>query len=198
MLPYSRHVKRMPPAAGVLIWVLGAVAMHAVVPSELSRLGNRGDRNGRTRPVARCMGLLTVAAGATLMAWALAAHYQAAPRGWVLEWRRSPKQLLRSPPYQMEYLLQRGPYRQSRNPMYIGEAVVWLGWALFYDSWPVWAGWVMMCVAFAKIVRWEERRLLERFGDDYRAYLAAVPRWVGVGRKVGEQAEVLRRRSHLM
>jgi protein-S-isoprenylcysteine O-methyltransferase Ste14 len=28
-------------------------------------------------------------------------------------------------------------------------------------------------------VRWEERRLLEPFGDDYKAYLASVPRWAG-------------------
>jgi hypothetical protein len=30
---------------------------------------------------------------------------------------------------------------------------------------------------FRGIARWEERRLLERFGGDYRAYLAEVPRW---------------------
>ena len=37
----------------------------------------------------------------------------------------------------------------------------------------------ILCAAVAKIVLWEERRLLERFGDDYQAYLAEVPRWVG-------------------
>lgn len=67
---------------------------------------------------------------------------------------------------------------------YIGEAVVWLGWALFYGSPAVWAGLGILCAAFAKVVRWEERRLLERFGDDYRAYLATVPRWLGRGRGI--------------
>jgi protein-S-isoprenylcysteine O-methyltransferase Ste14 len=40
-------------------------------------------------------------------------------------------------------------------------------------------GAAILCAAWPKIVRWEERRLLERFGDDYRAYVASVPRWVG-------------------
>ncbi len=62
--------------------------------------------------------------------------------------------------------------------MYLGEAVVWLGWALFYGSLAVWAGLAIMCAAFAGIARWEELRLLERFGDDYRAYLAEVVRWL--------------------
>jgi protein-S-isoprenylcysteine O-methyltransferase Ste14 len=112
--------------------------------------------------------VLTVAAGAALMAWAFAAHYEAAPRGWALE-----------PWHTREYLLRSGPYRLSRNPMYLGEAAVWVGWALFYGSTAVWAGWAILCAAGAAIVRWEERRLLERFGDDYRAYLAAIPRWLG-------------------
>ncbi len=62
--------------------------------------------------------------------------------------------------------------------MYAGEAVVWLGRALFYGRPAVWAGLTVECAAFAGIVRWEERRLLGRFGGEYRAYLADVPRWV--------------------
>jgi protein-S-isoprenylcysteine O-methyltransferase Ste14 len=101
------------------------------------------------------------------MTWAMAAHYRAAPRGWTVDSRLTPPCLLR-----------RGPYRLSRNPMYGGEAVVWFGWALFYRCPPVWAGLAIQCAAFAAIARWEERRLLNRFGDDYRAYLEQVPRWV--------------------
>jgi hypothetical protein len=59
-----------------------------------------------------------------------------------------------------------------------GEATVWAGWALFYASPAVWAGLVTVSAAFATIVPWEERRLLEHFGEDYRAYLADMPRWV--------------------
>ena len=172
------NVKRMPRAAGTLVWMLGAVAMHGVIPLELSRLGDRVEPSGRTRPAVRSAGLLVVAAGASLIAWAFAAHYEAAPRGWALDSRATPD-LLRRGPYHIEYLLQRGPYRLTRNPMYLGETIVWLGWALFYNSMAVWAGLAILCAAWPKIVRWEERRLRERFGDDYRAYVASVPRWMG-------------------
>ena len=76
------------------------------------------------------------------------------------------------------YLLRRGPYRLIRNPMYAGEAIAWAGWGLVYASPAVWAGLAVMGTGLAVTVRWEERRLLPRFGDDYRAYLADVPRWV--------------------
>jgi protein-S-isoprenylcysteine O-methyltransferase Ste14 len=100
-------MKRMPRTAGVLIWTVGAVATYAVVPFELSQLGGRARPQGPATSAARGAGLLTVAAGGALMTWALAAHYQAAARGWAMDSRLTP-----------EYLLRRGPYRLSRNPMY--------------------------------------------------------------------------------
>ena len=112
-------MKRVPRAAGVLVWTVGAVALHAVVPFELSRLGDRVTPQGPAMSARRGAGLLTVVAGAALMAWAMTAHYQAAPRGWALDSRLTPG-----------YLLRRCPYRFGRNPMYAGEAVIWLGWAV--------------------------------------------------------------------
>jgi hypothetical protein len=80
-------VKRIPRAADLLVWAFGAVALHAAVPLELSRLGDRAGRPARTPSSARGAGLVMVAAGGALMGWAFAAHYQAAPRGWALESR---------------------------------------------------------------------------------------------------------------
>jgi protein-S-isoprenylcysteine O-methyltransferase Ste14 len=161
-----RCMTHVPRTAGVLVWTAGAVAMYAAVPFELSRLGDRPSPHGPAASAARGAGLTTVATGAALMTWALATHYQAAPGGWPLDSRLTPG-----------YLLRRGPYRFSRNPMYAGEAVVWLGWALYYRRPAVWAGLAIQCAAFAAIARWEERRLLARFGGAYREYLAEVPRW---------------------
>jgi protein-S-isoprenylcysteine O-methyltransferase Ste14 len=159
-------VKRIPRAAGLLGLTLGLVALNVVVPRELSRLGDHAGRPAPAPP-ARGAGLLLVAAGATLTGWAVATHYQAAPRGWAMEAAPTPG-----------YLLRGGPYRWSRNPMYAGEVTVWAGWALFYASPAVWAGLAVVSAAFGTLVPWEERWLLERFGEDYRAYLADVPRWV--------------------
>jgi protein-S-isoprenylcysteine O-methyltransferase Ste14 len=158
----------MPRWAGIIAWTAGALLLHADLPLELSRLDDRAGRTRRPRVALRSAGLLTVAAGGAVMAWAMAAHYQASPKGWALDWRPT-----------REYLLRAGPYRFSRNPMYGAEMVVWLGWALFYGSPAVWAGLALVSAALATAVRWEERQLLERFGDTYRAYLAEVPRWLG-------------------
>jgi protein-S-isoprenylcysteine O-methyltransferase Ste14 len=135
----------------------------------------------------RSAGLVTVAAGGALMAWALAAHYQEAPQGWPLESGLTPG-----------YLLRQGPYRMIRNPMYAGEVIVWAGWGLVYARPAVWAGLAIMCTGMTATVRWEERRLLRRFGDNYRTYLAEVPRWVpGKAGPRGGRGRCFRRDSAL-
>jgi len=78
------------------------------------------------------------------------------------------------------YLLTRGPYLITRNPMYVGELALWLGWALFYGSVAVIAGLLVLWV----VVNWlvlprEERALEAHFGEPYRQYKIAVPRWFG-------------------
>ena len=58
------YVKRLPRPAGVLVVTPGAVMLRAVVPFELSRLGDRAGRPARRSPVMRSAGLVTVTAGA--------------------------------------------------------------------------------------------------------------------------------------
>jgi protein-S-isoprenylcysteine O-methyltransferase Ste14 len=58
-----------------------------------------------------------------------------------------------------------------------------------YGRPPVWAGLAIECAASTAIVRWEEQRLLGRFGGDYRAYMTQVPRWLPrAGRREGPAA----------
>jgi len=76
-------------------------------------------------------------------------------------------------------LVASGPFALVRNPLYLGNASLWIGFAVS-ASLPWLAPVFMALLAFEyhAIVRWEERLLEERLGDRYRAYARQVPRWV--------------------
>lgn len=76
-----------------------------------------------------------------------------------------------------ETLVTTGPYRYSRNPMYVGWTALYVGIASIADAaWPL----VLLpavAVPTHRTVRREERRLAERF-DDYAAYRERVRRYL--------------------
>jgi len=77
-----------------------------------------------------------------------------------------------------ERLLTAGPYRFSRNPIYLSEQAMWLGWSWFFGS-PVVAGCTLGFAAFMRgAIRREEMTLEMRFGDSWHEYAAQVPRWL--------------------
>jgi protein-S-isoprenylcysteine O-methyltransferase Ste14 len=76
-------------------------------------------------------------------------------------------------------LIATGPFAWVRNPLYIGNAALWIGLALAAQiPWLVLPIAMVLALEYHAIVRWEEELLMARRGDDYRAYLARVPRWV--------------------
>jgi protein-S-isoprenylcysteine O-methyltransferase Ste14 len=76
-------------------------------------------------------------------------------------------------------LVVRGPYRHVRNPMISGVLAVLLGEAALFGSVAVliWAA-VVFAVNAVYFVLVEEPGLRRRFGADYEAYAARVPRWL--------------------
>lgn len=82
-------------------------------------------------------------------------------------------------PQATRQLVVTGPYRFSRNPMYLGHVLLLLAWAgalghpltmagvVFYLAWVTWFQ-----------IRPEERMLAERFPDAYRDYRRRVRRWL--------------------
>jgi protein-S-isoprenylcysteine O-methyltransferase Ste14 len=76
-------------------------------------------------------------------------------------------------------LVSRGVYRFTRNPMYLGMAMLSLGIALIFSSL---VGSVMAVVAAVVIdravVTREEAYLKRRFGQDYLNYSRSVRRWL--------------------
>jgi protein-S-isoprenylcysteine O-methyltransferase Ste14 len=72
-----------------------------------------------------------------------------------------------------------GPYRFSRNPMYVGmtSVVVGLGLALG-NLWMIGLGATALVVVHAIAVLPEERYLEEKFGDDYARFRSSVRRYL--------------------
>ena len=72
-----------------------------------------------------------------------------------------------------------GPYRFTRNPMYVGLAGLTIALGLFINSW--WP--TVLLLPVLPVVRWfviapEEQYLERRFGADYLAYRQRVRRWL--------------------
>jgi len=109
--------RRIPRAVNLVAQGVVFPALFVGAPVSLSQRGRRyGWSAGRPGPV-NLVGALPLGAGAALLLWAMSSHYRAAPQGW--ETRPTP-----------DYLLTGGPYRVSRNPMYVGETAIWAGWAV--------------------------------------------------------------------
>jgi protein-S-isoprenylcysteine O-methyltransferase Ste14 len=77
-----------------------------------------------------------------------------------------------------------GPFEKSRNPIYVGYVALTLGVGLaFGNPWAIGLA-AVVGVGLQKLaIEPEERHLAARFGADYAAYRARVPRWLlGIGR----------------
>jgi protein-S-isoprenylcysteine O-methyltransferase Ste14 len=72
-----------------------------------------------------------------------------------------------------------GPYRWSRNPMYLGMVLLYLGLTVLVDSpWPLAPLPAVVALIDRYVIRREERHLEARFGADYDAYRRRVRRWI--------------------
>ncbi len=72
-----------------------------------------------------------------------------------------------------------GPYRFTRNPMYLGFTLLYLavsGW--INSAWPVFFLPLVLVVMQRAVIAREEVYLESLFGDDYRAYRRRVRRWL--------------------
>ena len=72
-----------------------------------------------------------------------------------------------------------GPFRFTRNPMYVGLVLLTLGTALWVDAWPL----LLAPVAIFAISNWvhipfEEAKMRAQFGEAFDAYTRRVRRWL--------------------
>ena len=75
--------------------------------------------------------------------------------------------VVREPPV----VIRQGPFKLVRHPIYFSEILFYLSLLMFRTSLAVLAVWIIAIAFFVYISRYEEKLLLERFGDDYKAYM---------------------------
>jgi protein-S-isoprenylcysteine O-methyltransferase Ste14 len=109
---------------------------------------------------------LLLCLGTTLLLWCVREFYVAG-RGTLAPW---------DPP---QHLVTSGPYRISRNPMYLGVAVILAGWCTLWSSGALIIYAALFIIGFhLRVLLVEEPWARRRFGAGWEAYRARVPRWV--------------------
>ena len=97
----------------------------------------------------------------------------------ILAFRRARTTINPLRPERAQSLVVSGMYRVTRNPMYVGLVCFLTAWTAFLASPATLLG---PAIFVGYITRFqiipEERILLERFGEPYRAYMQQVPRWL--------------------
>lgn len=110
-------------------------------------------------------GWAAIDAGTLLMFWT----------AWLMLWRKTTLNPYGKP----QQLLTEGPFRVTRNPIYVADTMLYIGAALlFADMW----AWVFLPVVLLAVtigvIRHEERLMVQHFGEDYRKYMGKVRRWL--------------------
>jgi protein-S-isoprenylcysteine O-methyltransferase Ste14 len=110
-------------------------------------------------------GIVIAALGVALDAWALVLFLRA--RTGVIPFSEATALVLR------------GPYRWTRNPMYLGMAAILLGFAIYLGSvTPFIVIPAFMALIAERFIAPEEEMLEKAFGQPYLDYKARVRRWL--------------------
>jgi protein-S-isoprenylcysteine O-methyltransferase Ste14 len=119
------------------------------------------DFGGITRP----LGMLLIAAGLGLMGWTF------------MEFSRHRTTV--NPYAAATHLCISGPFRYSRNPIYLGDWLILAGFSLWFTMlWPILLSPVVWLILRYGVIRHEEEHLEARFEQEYRSYKASVRRWL--------------------
>jgi protein-S-isoprenylcysteine O-methyltransferase Ste14 len=148
-----RLVKLKPPLVACLLLAL-SVGLHFMLP-----------QTSRRQFACLMCGVTAIAIGFGVLMWA-----------WGL-FRKSGTPT--RPTHQATALVTSGPFRFSRNPMYLAIVVMLLGIAVWVGSLPMLIAPVGF-FAFMSLVfiPYEERRLRETFGAAYLSFTQRVRRWI--------------------
>jgi protein-S-isoprenylcysteine O-methyltransferase Ste14 len=90
-------------------------------------------------------------------------------------------------------LVTEGPFSLVRNPLYVGNLLLWTGFTVWSGKlWLLALAWTLFLLQYSAIIRFEETLLTQRFGEEYTAYMTRVPRWwprlANLGLALGDRA----------
>lgn len=76
-------------------------------------------------------------------------------------------------------LMTDGPYALVRNPLYVGNFLIWTGFVLASGLlWMLPVAWLVFALQYSAIARFEEAALIRHFAQAYHLYARDVPRWM--------------------
>ena len=176
MSPSGVHESRPPNGIVIHRWMAILLALfvcliviplvHGAVPWAISKLTHRYGWVHASPGFWNWLGLIPVGVATALLIWILITSIAHTPNAVRLGLVPS-------------VLITDGPYRVTRNPIYVAELASWLGWALFFGSLAVFLGYIaLLLVVNLVIVPWEERGLEAAFGHAYLMYKNRVRRWL--------------------
>jgi len=114
----------------------------------------------------RALAAIPLCLGTLLLLWCVREFYNAG-RGTLAPW---------DPP---RHLVTTGPYRVSRNPMYVGVVAILAGWCTLWDSLPLIIYSALVAIGFyLRVLLFEEPWAARQFGAEWQAYRARVSRWL--------------------
>jgi protein-S-isoprenylcysteine O-methyltransferase Ste14 len=154
---------------GLIFTVLVPFVVGYLVPQNLRGTGGVAPGFWQT-------GYLLFGVGAALYLWCLVCFLLAGGTPAVFFTRHLSFLIGKEPPD----VVRTGPYRFSRNPMYVGVVAAIFGQALLYRSRPVFVYGACAALTFhLVVVLLEEPHLRKARGAGYETYLHNVPRWLG-------------------
>ena len=130
------------------------------------------DRYWHALPLSRFAGSAVKPFGYTVLALGLILA------GWgIVTFRRAKTAI--NPHLSASQLVTHGPYRFTRNPMYTGLTMQYLGAAALLDSaWPIIVLPVVILILVKTVISREEMYLRDAFRAEYTGYTASVRRWL--------------------
>lgn len=76
-----------------------------------------------------------------------------------------------------------GIYRYSRNPMFLGFFIIYLGISIACLSWTYFLLTLLFIILVYYASPFEERATLDHYGDGYKEYMKSTAKWIGIPKK---------------